>query len=280
MLKNQNGSALLWVLGAASVVAVISAALPQFFNSAEQDFKVNYSKNSITMIKESLIALLGNDAAWVETLRHNSSMDCLKTAGITCSSGLHSGFDVYDADGALYLAQNASSGFTLSGEPCNQFSAAAGHATCVVKFNLSWECNGACVPTAFDGVLVASRPNVKLKADLIFAPLVNKIKNLIDQQSKAYSFDILRGTQAKTISNFCNSMNGVFNQQKQTCKTANSEPVDFDCTVSNGPHAILMGFENDGTPQCWLDLNVGTSCPEGEAITGFRADGRYFCGAF
>ena len=281
MFNNQKGSALLWVLGAASIIAVISAALPQFFSSNEQDFKINYAKNSISIVKESLIAMLDNDAVWAETLNRNPSMACLKTAGMTCAAGPQAGINIYDADGSVYLSSAAISGFTFSGEPCNQFNAVIGHATCVLKFNLSWECNGPCVPTEFNGgVLIANKPGLKLKASFIFSPLQIKLKNLIDKQSTAYTFDFIRGSQSKTLSSYCNSVSGIFNQQTQTCAASNAEPGTFDCTTLMGPHAFFIGFNLDGTPKCMNSINLNNNCPAGMAIIGYQSDGSIACGTF
>ncbi len=284
-IKNESGSAILWVLGAAAVVAVISAALPQLFTANERDFKINHLRNSIPLVKESLIAMLDNDAVWAETLNHNGSLDCLKTAGQICPSGVNGNFDVYDADGTQFLSQSATSGLTLSGKPCDQFDAINGHPTCVLKFDLSWECNGACVPTAFDSaVTIANKPALKLKAKLLFSPKDKKIKTLIDEQSTAYTFDVLRGSHTKTLSGFCNSIAGVFNQQTQTCDSSKSEPGTFNCVNLMGPllgpHSIFVGFNVDGSPKCAASAYVNAYCSAGQAILGYNSDGGIICGAF
>ncbi|MBC7420971.1 MAG: hypothetical protein H7328_09610 [Bdellovibrio sp.] len=278
---NQKGSVMVWVLVASVSIAGVASFLPQLFTANERAIKINYARSSILIVKESIIAMLDNDAVWAETLNHNlPTMSCLTTAGAICAAGPHAGIELYDAEGNLFLSQAANSGLTLTGEPCNTFDAANGHPTCVLKFNLTWECNGACPATQFNGVLIADKPSIKLKANLIFAPEKLKEANLVDTKKSDYSFDILRGSQTKTLSNFCNSITGVFNQQSQSCAAATSEQNTFDCTVMAGPKTFFVGFSSNGTPKCMNYLNLGAMCPSGTAVIGYREDGVIACGAF
>ncbi len=280
-IGNNKGSVLLSVVIVGGLIAAFAMVLPKFYSDNEILFKGNYIRNATSIVKESLIALLDNDAAWAETVNQNPGMACLRTAGAVCPSGPQPGIDIFEGDGSLYLSKVSTSGLTLNGEACNKFDAVNGNSTCVLKYTVTWECNGPCAATKFDnGVLIANKPNIKLKATLKYSPDLQNLKNLLDTSLNKYTFNFIRGSRSKTLSKFCNTISGVFNQQDQSCSAATAEPGDFDCTTLVGPHAYFIGFRPDGSPKCMNDINLPSSCPAGTAILGYEADGRVNCGPF
>lgn len=280
LFKQEKGQALVYVLVVSSII-VAGAYYLRSSMTPEKQMKINSYKSAAEMIKENVMSALDNDAAWFVTVNKNPTLNCLKTPGATCTSANYGTINVYDGDGVLLLGKNANLGFDLSGKPCNTYKT-TGDKDCIFQFKVKWSCNGPCSSTSFiPGAIVASGPRVRLEATFAFSPPANqkKLQNLLYTKKDSYTFNFVRGSKSKTLSQYCNSINGLFNQADSTCKSAISRPYYFDCTSVN-PHSWFVGFKNDGTPICKLDAKLGSVCGTGAAVTGYAADGSIICGAF
>lgn len=267
----------------ATFVAGAAAAAAFFMLGKDPNMKfakINNARYSAEMIKENLMAMLDNDAVWAKTVEKNPKLACLRAPG-TCNASNFGVIDIYDADGNLVDTTTGSRGYDYSGRPCDRFSLVRPDTTCVFRYTVRWECSGACGTTTFvDDLPVAVNPKIRLLGSFEFAAKDPDLKDKLTSKNKAFTFDFVRAAKAKTLSQYCQSIEGIFDQRSGTCKSALSTPDSFDCTVLNGPHSWFVGFESDGTPICKDDAKLGQACPNGTAMLGYTQDGRIQCGPF
>ena len=276
-LGSESGQALILSMVVSSIVAG-AAYYMLGTNPSARVIKLDNVRNSEDMIKENAMALLDNDAAWFQTVNRNPNLACLRNPGSVCTPANFGPINVYDGDGTLFLGTLANSGFDYSGSPCTTFSAANPDLSCVFKYEVTWSCNGPCGTTTFLGSMpVASSPRIHLVSTFAFA---SKDKDLmVKTKGNGLGFDFIRGSKGKTLSQYCNSIDGVFDQRSGVCNSAMSKPRTFNCADINS-HSWFVGFRKDGTPICKTDVKLGQNCPSGTAVIGYQEDGRILCGPF
>lgn len=278
MIKSDSGQAMVMSIMVSGVIAA-GAYFLMAPDPNRKSLKINNVKYSAEMVKENLMAVLDNDAAWAKTIELNSNLACLRTPG-TCATSSFGAINVYDADGTLVAGLAPTSGFDLSGKPCNTFSSTGPDLNCVFKYTVTASCNGACEPTTLvPGMPVAVSPRIRIVGSFQFASKDKDLDQRLSGLNPTYRFDFMRGSKGKTLSQYCNSIEGVFDQRTSICRSAISKPKSFDCTTAN-PHSWFIGFRKDGTPVCKNDMKLGLNCPSGTAVLGYSADGRMICGAF
>lgn len=282
-LSNQRGSALVIALIISVVVAIFALTLPRFFSELNSEYKVHNAKATALMIKENLISILDNDSAWYQTVMNNNNLACLRSPGGGAPCSTFGNIEVYEGDGVKFLSNAPSSGFDIQGNPCDNFDPVNGHESCVFKYNVTWSCYGACGTTSFTGAqFVASTPQIQLHATLQYSPKGSTLKNALRvadssaNGSSPYTINFVRGHENNTLSNYCNSINGVFDQSSGQCQATTGEPVNFTCP----DRYWFVGFNPDGSPNCAPDIKLNAGCPNGKAALGYDANGGLLCGAF
>lgn len=282
ILNNSHGSALIWTMAVVVCLAVIVSILPGYFTQIDRSYKGEAVKTSASMIKESLMSLLDNDAAWSQTVAHNPQLlACLSISGAVCGPANFGAIRIFDGAGnAFQTAKNE--GFDLSGSKCSTFDANLGDPTCVLQYQVSWPgCSGPCPATVIPtGFLVAANPSINLTGTLIYSPIVRNLIGLINTQSSALSFNFLRGTRSKTLSKFCNSISGIFKQDSMQCQKQLYVPNTFTCVTAANPYSWFKGYDSSGTPICQDDINIHFGCHDGAGVVGYTQDGTLQCSTY
>lgn len=97
-------------------------------------------------------------------------------------------------------------------------------------------------------------------------------RNNADPRAKSYKnmnkymVSVVRGQRLNTIWETCTAMNGVFNPP------TSCQPQYGSCPAGD----FVVGFDADGLPTC---RSLDFSCAAGQAMTGFNPDGTVICSA-
>ncbi len=280
-MLNARGSALLNVLFATTIVGMITLMAASYFKDLEKKSQQDAVRAQATTVKESLLSLLDNDAAWAKIVALNPSLNCLQVDGIPCDPT--GPVVLYEADGTLLGGTAATDGFNLNGLYCNTFNAAVGDPSCVFQFVVNVACVGPCGNTSkLPGDLIARAPKLTLTSTFTYSSSDPKLRGQLNNNNVAYNFNFLRGSRSQTLAGFCNSLDGIFNSTTMTCQAVGAAPPAFNCTVApwGDPHSWFVGFDATGNPICKKDVKVDAGCPPGAAFVGIRADGSWRCGGF
>jgi hypothetical protein len=285
ILGQETGSVLLWVLIAATIVPAIIFTLPIFFQQMITAEKTAAVQSSAQMVRDSLQSLVDNDATWAQIVSKHPALGCLTVNGADCGPILNTPGGVavrlYDGDGNMLSDITPNAGFDITGAPCNTFDPALGSDTCIFQYQLNVKCNGPCAPTSGIGpAIVASSPSLIITSTFLYSPKDRARLRELKLDSTNYTINYVRGAKANTISNVCNSLQGVFNQQTMTCTAPGSRPASFDCRAIAGPTGFFAGLKSDGTPDCRPDPKVNTGCPGGQGVVGIDSRGFIICGPF
>lgn len=280
-LHNQSGSAMVIALIISVIVAIFASTLPRYFGELNREYQVHNAQATALMLKENLISVLDNDAAWSQTVARNSNLSCLATPGAICST--LGDIQVYEADGTPLISNNPTDGFDIQGNVCHTFNATTGDDQCVYQYKISWSCVGACTATTFSiNPLVAASPQVQLKGTLIYSPKRSNLKGALRTSDasggtvSSYTINFARGHNDNTLSNYCNSINGTFDQTSGNCQATTGEPQSFTCAA----HTWFQGFDASGNPICSNDVKISSSCASGQAALGYDSNGGIICGPF
>jgi hypothetical protein len=262
-----------------AIVATMAVAMLTYFDSLNSSLQTTNTTAVATQVKENLIAVLDNDAAWIQTVANNPSMACLRTNGAICDSAAFGEIAVFEGDGSLWFDANPKKGFDVSGQPCDTFGDNDGN-RCVFRFSIRPEClGGSCTPTELlPGALIATKPKIRVTGQFTFA------RTGLSSRSKLnptlYSFDLTRGNAERTLSKFCSSVDGLFDQFNSRCKSLIGDKDTFDCTQIVGPGGYFVGYAPDGTPKCDRTAMFAATCPKGSAVVGLGYRGNLICGPF
>jgi hypothetical protein len=290
-MRAQKGSALIIALLAVVTIAILAAILPSMFNQNLKAIRALSARTAALTVKENVMAVIDNDAAWVATLNNptnNGALRCLKINGAVCTAANFQTLEINESDGAPFIQNGANRGFKFDGTPCSTFKAGGITDDCVYKYTITWDCGpGPCKPTKLQaGNPIALEPSVHIKGAFEFSPKENSLAGMVANDPtgplggpSTYHIDFTRGSQSKTLSKFCNSIDGIFDQQTKECES-NLGVKGFDCTTILGPQSWFAGFNPDGSPNCIWDPKVNKSCPPGTAVRGYAADGGLVCGGF
>jgi len=178
------------------------------------------------------------------------------------------------------LGKRSQWGFDLSGNPCDEFGSNSG-AECPFSYSFTWEClENPCPPTVISpSSILPTEPRIRIKAVLNYSPRKNYLRSTLN--TTTYAIDVVRGTNSKTISRFCSSVEGIFNPSTMECERPSRAGDRVDCVAERGhPFVRFVGFENDGTPICADDPKLGGFCQTGTAVVAIRPDGTLQCGVF
>lgn len=338
VFKNQKGSTIVMALLAGGLVLTSMFVVLSSMQSMEQSIDIQKVKQSAMNARNSMMALLDNDAGWSYLVAMNSAsngMGCLRTNGAVCSSGSKplkyyemespltgtpaeqiTGFyrryigrdpipseladkltmypsGLTDADVQSWLASCTECdslqlriGFTMDGLFCQNYGTGIGP-DCPFQYELTWECSTGVCPTTIvePGSLVALEPRIRLQGRIKMHLKNAKLQEVI--RKNRFDFDFVRGTNSKTLSRFCNSIAGVFDQASQICKNANNTGNAVDCAAALGLDPKFVRFagytrQPNGTmlPVCVPDPKLDGWCSPGTAIIALRTNGTYQCGAF
>ncbi len=280
---NRRGSAMSLALVAGAVVAIFSTIVVSSFSKNEYLQKVDQYRSMASIIKENLLSIVDNDAAWARIVRApgNPALACLAVDGGNCGAGNFGIIKVYDANGTVVINNAANEGFDISGNRCTSFDAINGHESCIFKFVITANCSGPCGITQYPaGMIVAPSPKIQVQATIQFKPLRAIMGSAVNVTSTQYTFNFIRGNQDGSLAKYCSSLNGIFDAKTNICAAPGTVPADFDCTVLAGPHAWFAGFAADGTPQCANDSKVGVGCSDTTAIVGYMPDGSVVCSGY
>lgn len=144
-------------LGVSSVVGV---AMLQMTNSQRRAQEQMYLRSSALAIRQNIVGTIGNGRAWSKTRSMNSVMSCGSAPSrlpayckkSVTGSQAYAKVGIYDSSGRRIVdSTGPAAGFTSSGEPCNEYSA-AGNDRCPFKVTVNWraECTaGTCSAGAF-----------------------------------------------------------------------------------------------------------------------------------
>ena len=296
-LNNKGSSFIIVAMLSGLILAIFASTLPQLFSQMQRPNRQLLAQSSAYLVRDYLMAALDNDASWSATIRHPSNAvvfacdvsgavcapgsNCLTTNGAVCAN--NSGpINLIEADGVTMLFQqsNLNAGFTETGEKCLTHGIDAVKDNCTIRFNVQWSCNGPCAPTQISGgAIIPSAPKISFSANFIYIPKrtdiasVNLRDDTVGGIDSKYKFNFNRGKRVNTLSNYCNSLQGVFNSQTQNCQTPFGAPPGFDCA----PPSWFTGFHADGTPQCMTDNTIGIYCPTGYGVVGYDTNGGLIC---
>jgi hypothetical protein len=194
---------------------------------------------------------------------------------------------------------NGQAGYKIDGSACYNFGSATGD-ECPFRLELTWECetggvSSPCPATIFPvGTVVALEPRIRLRGRFLFKPRNPTFDSAINLDTMQINF--IRGTDSKTLSRFCNTIKGRFNQATRTCGAYMDGPDAVDCSVSLGRPPIniagidyhivkFAGFVTNPstgatTPICDLDEKLDSYCGAGTAVHRVRPNGTLDCGVF
>ena len=186
---NQSGSTLLIVaVGIAIVTAVAMAYANMYASVRKVQAKVDFL-NAVAQIQLTL-ANTANDAnSWARTTSdstNNSSMNCIQNQNCTVAVNA-TGFVLWPAgttsftnlSDAVYDGTNASSGYTLTGQPCTTFST-SGNRQCPIHVNLTWATPG-CGPAPCQAPITVA-------AEILFRPGAGSAVGDINESHTTLSF--------------------------------------------------------------------------------------------
>lgn len=284
VLMNSRGSALLWALVSAGVMASMATVMPGYFTQIKKANRHALLRASIVVVKESVMSVLDNEAAWVKTVEANPSLACLRTNGGNCGAGPGGEIEVRHGDNSVFIANSATAGFDLQGRSCNEFNAADGHETCIFQMKVSWECETSpCEATVLPaGFLTAARPRLRLRSTFAYAPRDQAQRNALNIGSPEFTFLFQRGSQSKSLSRYCNAVQGLFNPNTLECDSSLT-PRTFDCkdpAQGGADYLWFMGWDANGALMCAPDPKVGVRCPDGSGVTGYDERGFLGCQGF
>jgi len=274
IIRNDQGSVYILTLAVSGIMVAVGLGMTSLMASLDQTTKYEILKQAASELRESMFASLDNDASWENIVTRNSSMSCLNTDGAVCPAGPQS-FAVYDMPDVLVM------GNTMDGDICSNFGSATG-VECPFQYALTWECTtNPCAPTVKGSAIVAIEPKLRIRGVLSFVPRDPKTAGLINLQKQ--SIDMIRGTNSKTLSRFCNSVDGIFDQVSQTCKNIHNTTDVVNCSDALGIPANFVrfvGYDNTGNAICAPDPKLNAYCAEGTAVVAVRANGTLQCGTF
>ena len=256
-------------------VAVISAAfigVYSIFLQAEKSALRILTKSSAMMIKESMMSLIANDAAWSETIARNANLACLRAAGAVCDPASVGTFSLFDGAGnVVFDSTNAAAGFDLTGASCSSFPSQA----CPFRFEFRIDCGVlGCAPTLLSaGQIVPPQPNVDVVGRMQVEPSRNWMNLAL---TGPYAFQFSRTSPTRSLSSVCAKMGGTYNSVTEDCTSPVSAPPSFTCPRGT----MFQGFQVNGLPNCSVDRRFNTSCPVGTAVLGYVSDGSIICGSF
>ncbi|MBX3019592.1 MAG: collagen-like protein [Bdellovibrionaceae bacterium] len=176
---NERGSSLVQVLMVLVVSAVTNLALMNLLSDQGRQHRDIYVKTSALAIRQNLMGVMSNHAAWAKTRGKSAFMTCRgakddspycwgqpyrKSPGDNRGPASVSGgvaektivpaavsLNLYDARGELVHSNDPDAGYTATGEPCTGFKD-SGNDDCPLKFDVEWRavCNSVtCSATDF-----------------------------------------------------------------------------------------------------------------------------------
>ncbi len=138
--NNSKGSVVVLALVATLAVSLIASVVGGYFlNLRKQQNRLNLI-NSLSLIQANILDTISSDSAWFITKTNNAPASNLNP----------NPFKLYDGAGTLiYDSTSATSGFTITGAPCQNWSS-GGSSSCPLRLLLSWkqvaQCNLDVVP--------------------------------------------------------------------------------------------------------------------------------------
>lgn len=198
---NERGSSLVQVMMVLIVSAVTNLALMNLLSDQGRQHRGIFVKTSALAIRQNLMGVMSNHAAWTQTRAKSAFMTCRGSkedspycwgqpyrkdqrgpasvpgaAEATIVPAAVS-LNLYDARGELIHSNEPDAGYTVTGEPCTGFSA-SGNDDCPLKFDVEWRavCNSVtCNATDFSApefVTIRARYAPKSRElDTAFNPL-------------------------------------------------------------------------------------------------------------
>jgi prepilin-type N-terminal cleavage/methylation domain-containing protein len=184
-LMNQRGVSLVEVMIALGIATILGYAVTRMQATQIMSNLNNQAVITAQDLKVRIGMLLKDNQTWTNIVVQNSTggvnsaggMDCLALQS-TCvaRAGSPLAFKLYTQTGTTAQFESYTTGgtnqpgFTLTGQPCNEFNdTAAGDRLCVFGYQLTWEVDNPCAGTCLN-------PPVKIVANLKHRPLPGILK--------------------------------------------------------------------------------------------------------
>lgn len=152
---SERGSSLVQILAVVAVMSVVNIGIMNMMQVQSQTNQEINLKTTVLSLRQNIVALIGNQNAWMKTYAANSSMACSSPFQSFCRANQTNTtpLRLMDATGNVFIDSAPSAGFTALGEPCNTYSA-AGNDACPIKVKALWR--AACTASTCSGSTVAS----------------------------------------------------------------------------------------------------------------------------
>ncbi|WP_374028934.1 type II secretion system protein [Bdellovibrio bacteriovorus] len=140
------------VLGVMSLINLGTITVMQRNNRTNHE--INMKANVLAM-RQNIVALIGNQNSWAQTYAVNFSMMCRSPGQTYCNpnSTQVTPIKLMDSGGNVVVDTVPTAGFTLQGEPCNQYSP-TGNDACPLRVEVFWR--AGCTPATCSNAVVAS----------------------------------------------------------------------------------------------------------------------------
>lgn len=153
-MNNQGFSLVqaLVVLGVMSLINLGTITVMQRNNRTNHEINM---KTNVLAMRQNIVALIGNQNSWTQTYAVNTNMMCSSPSQLYCNpaSTAAAPIKLMDPGGNVVVNTLPTSGFTLQGEPCNQYTP-AGNDACPLRVEVFWR--AACTSATCSNTVVAS----------------------------------------------------------------------------------------------------------------------------
>lgn len=193
ILKSDRGYTITSVLVVSGLATIVFIMAAQIISNSVQHLNRMKTLTAVSNIRSNLVGVMQNESAWfltitdvdnsanasgfIECLQENpNSLDCNNKGGP---------LRIIGAGGTPYLdpVNSATAGFTLDGQPCDQFDPNNGNNACPIRVEIDWQ-------TVCDPLSVCTSPGIAV--NVVFQIRKEDGSRVVAFNAENYNFTVYR----------------------------------------------------------------------------------------
>jgi len=228
-----------------SIMGIVAAGIMKFFTDMGKSSSGLTVTRTAQQLRANVQMLVNSPSAWNKTVdkQATGALLCLAQKNAGDCRGAKGPLSLYAASGTLEVDSSPGKGYTMGGDDCTGYSD-TGNNACPFRVDVEWEAICA------DPKASCSNPSVRISGAVRYRPAGSQRRPSFNESN--YAFNIIRGQGPSSISEFCTSLGGTFDEDRQFCN------------IDNVICATMGGVLKPELHRC--EVAIEALCPGGEAV--------------